>query len=135
MALVDTSRLRDELTRRGEAAFSAAVDEMALFTRAESPVDTGETRQSVTTEITSGPPFCSAVLEAPTPQARYTDEGTGPHVIEGNPLLVFEWQGRTVFFRSVNHPGSTKHVGWFSEGVVNDDRWGSALESGWALNG
>lgn len=42
---------------------------------------------------------------------------TRPHVIRGNPFLVFDWPkpngpGGTVAFRSVNHPGSdfTKYM-------------------------
>ena len=33
---------------------------------------------------------------------------TQPHIIRGNPLLVFHWPkvGRVVYFRKVNHPGS-----------------------------
>lgn len=33
---------------------------------------------------------------------------TEPHLIQGNPLLVFFWPkvGRTMFLRQVNHPGS-----------------------------
>jgi hypothetical protein len=131
---VDSSALREDLRRRAEDAFQAATEEMVVFARAETPVDTGDTREAAHIEPgASSAPLLSATLVVDTPQARYTDEGTGPHVIEGNPLLVFEWGGRTVFFRSVNHPGSTKHVGWFSERVVG--KWGDAIAGGWHRSG
>lgn len=53
--------------------------------------------------------------------ASYTDEGTDPHIIEGNPLLAFEWEGRLVIVRSVNHPGYAG-TGWFTENCT-DERW------------
>ena len=118
------------MRRRADEAFLSATDEMAIFAKAETPVDTGATRDAVRVEPgSSSPPLLSAELIVDTPQARYTDEGTAEHVIEGNPLLVFEWHGRTVFFRSVNHPGSTKHVGWFSERVLG--RWGDTITGAW----
>jgi hypothetical protein len=45
-------------------------------------------------------------VEADAPYARYVHDGTRPHVIEGNPLLVFQIGGATVFTRRVNHPGT-----------------------------
>lgn len=43
------------------------------------------------------------------PHAEFHHEGTDPHVITGNPLLVFFWEreGRVVGFPQVNHPGTT----------------------------
>jgi len=42
------------------------------------------------------------------PYAGFVSRGTPPHVIFGNPLLVFYWAkaGRMMFVRSVNHPGT-----------------------------
>lgn len=45
-------------------------------------------------------------VEADAPYARYVHDGTRPHVIVGNPLLVFQVGGATVFARRVNHPGT-----------------------------
>lgn len=43
------------------------------------------------------------------PIALIEHEGTEPHTIHGNPLLVFWWGkvGRVVAFPKVNHPGTT----------------------------
>jgi hypothetical protein len=40
--------------------------------------------------------------------AVYHHEGTRPHRIQGNPLLVFYWPkvGRVVYLRHVDHPGT-----------------------------
>jgi hypothetical protein len=59
--------------------------------------------------------------------ASYVDEGTGPHEIQGNPLLVFYWQaaGKVVFLRSVQHPG-TAATDWFTNGT-SPEIWENAL--------
>lgn len=46
--------------------------------------------------------------EGPKVQVGSEHTRTQPHVIQGNPLLVFHWAkvGRVVHFRKVNHPGS-----------------------------
>ena len=38
--------------------------------------------------------------------ASWVEDGTRPHLIVGNPWLVFEWKGVLVRFRYVNHPGT-----------------------------
>lgn len=46
--------------------------------------------------------------QPPLPYAILHHEGFPPHVIRGNPLLVFDWErhgGLTVVTPSVNHPG------------------------------
>lgn len=46
--------------------------------------------------------------DGPSVQVGSDHTRTQPHVIRGNPLLVFHWPkaGRVVYFRKVNHPGS-----------------------------
>lgn len=46
--------------------------------------------------------------EGPNVQVGSDHTRTQPHIIRGNPLLVFHWAkvGRVVYFRKVNHPGS-----------------------------
>ncbi len=44
----------------------------------------------------------------------YQDVGTGPHEITVKDAAVLS-DGVTFFGTSVNHPGSTKNVGWFSD--------------------
>src|SRR5678815_3312762 len=57
--------------------------------------------------------------------ASFTDEGTPPHLIEGNPLLAFEWEGQLVIVRSVMHPG-TEGTRWWSD-TMEDRRYEEAL--------
>lgn len=74
------------------------------------------------------------------PLGRMLNVGTRPHVIRATRarVLSFVWPAgpralaanpatARFFFPQVNHPGSTKHRGWW-DGVVNDRRWGVALD-------
>lgn len=45
-------------------------------------------------------------ITASAPHSSYIESGTRPHVIRGNPVLVFDWKGQTRFFTFVNHPGT-----------------------------
>lgn len=36
----------------------------------------------------------------------FLEEGTVPHTIRGNPLLVFQVGGKTIFTHTVSHPGT-----------------------------
>lgn len=73
------------------------------------PVKTGRLRASIAVQqshdikgrFTSG-----YEVSASAPYAAFVHEGTRPHVIEGNPLLVFQIGSTTVFTRRVNHPGT-----------------------------
>ena len=46
--------------------------------------------------------------------ASFTDEGTAPHRIFGNPLLVFYWPkvGKIMYLPRVNHPGTAPQRWW-----------------------
>lgn len=50
----------------------------------------------------------SVQVGSPLERAKWHHDGTDPHVINGNPLLVFFWgrAGRVVAFPFVNHPGT-----------------------------
>lgn len=74
------------------------------------------------------------------PLGRLLNTGTRPHVIRARRarVLSFVWPTgpralasnpatARFYFPQVNHPGSTKHRGWW-DGVVNDRRWGVALD-------
>jgi hypothetical protein len=61
--------------------------------------------------------------------AAFTEHGTRPHPIRPKRpggLLSFYWPkvGAQVWLRSVQHPGSTEHVGWFSK---TTQRWSEML--------
>lgn len=74
--------------------------------------------------------FCAAEY------AGYTDAGTAPHEIPGNPLLAFFWEDGPngpgdYVFAHVNHPGTTG-TRWFNGGDDGGEpmrsRWGQACE-------
>ncbi len=60
--------------------------------------------------------------------ASFTDEGSDPHTIEGNPLLAFNWPkvGKVMILHSVQHPG-TQGTRWWSNSV-NPDHWAEILQ-------
>lgn len=43
---------------------------------------------------------------AAAPHAKFVEDGTREHVIEGNDILHFVWNGVPVFFRRVHHHGT-----------------------------
>lgn len=73
--------------------------------RSRSP---GTLRDSIVVRIldeSNGPRF---QVGSADPVALWVHEGTVPHRIDGNPLLIFYWSkmGTVVAFRHVNHPGT-----------------------------
>ena len=65
------------------------------------PIDTGALRSSISTS-------CGGLdysITASTPYAKYIEDGTSPHVITGNPYLVWDGQINGPV-KSVNHPGN-----------------------------
>jgi hypothetical protein len=72
----------------------------------EAPIKTGHLRAHIVKRF-DGPERMLVGVQG-VPYAIYVHEGARPHVIRGNPLLVFYWPkvGKTVYFRRVNHPGN-----------------------------
>lgn len=65
------------------------------------PIDTGALRSSIST---SGGGLDYSIT-ASTPYAKYIEDGTRPHIITGNPYLI--WDGQIDGpVKSVNHPGN-----------------------------
>ena len=84
-------------------------NQVASVARRLVPVKTGTLRASIKVQQArdlKGRYSVSYDVEAGAKYAAYVHEGTRPHVIEGNPLLVFQVGGATVFTRRVNHPGT-----------------------------
>ena len=65
------------------------------------PIDTGALRSSIST---SGGGLDYSIT-ASTPYAKYIEDGTRPHVITGNPYLIWDGQINGPV-KSVNHPGN-----------------------------
>lgn len=84
-------------------------NQVATAARRLVPVKTGALRNSIKVQQArdlKGRYSVSYDVEAGAKYAAFVHEGTRPHVITGNPLLVFQVAGTTVFARKVNHPGT-----------------------------
>ena len=129
--MASMSSLLDNIRERGSEIHRDAVAVMADELDSQVPVKTGELRssQQVKASLSRGQ-VLSSTIEYPSDVASFLEDGTRPHLITGNPLLVFFWPrvGRVVFFRHVNHPGSTKRKGWFSK-IMRRPVWTRALKS------
>lgn len=129
----DVSSLRAAVVERYQAVHAEAVT--ILEDRLDAVVpDSGKAsieklRESRTVVDTSTDTVLGAQLTYLGPKADWTQYGTEAHPIDatpGGPALHFYWPkiGREIWTRHVNHPGSTKHVGWFSKIL---DTWPDAL--------
>lgn len=130
----DTRALRTKIETRARTLHGGAVNVLGRDVVANAPRDTGALARSHRVGVTT---VTGTVVKAPfaftVPYARFLETGTRPHVIRpkraGGVLVFFSAKaGRTVFARQVNHPGSTKHRGWFSS-RVNVDGWRRALRA------
>lgn len=127
MGTVDLVELRTGVEQYGELVARAGVDRVKESLDLTVPRATGELAESWFHDDGGLVHSIDYTVE----WARYQDEGTGGHTIEGDPLLSFFWPqvGRTVVLRSVWHPGSTMHVGWFSD-EVSEPAWEAACQAG-----
>lgn len=96
---------------------------------AAAPIDTGALSQSGEVSVQGTGDGAVATIKFTEDYAGFLDSGTGPHRIEGNPYLAFNWNGVDVVVRSVNHPGSTLHKGWFTDRALDDSLWGLACQA------
>ena len=65
-----------------------------------------------------------ATVEATADHAEFVTEGTPPHLIQGNPILAFEWRGAMRFYPYVSHPGTSPNP-YFGD---TTKRWGDMLQ-------
>ena len=73
----------------------------------EAPKRTGEFAQGMRQESFNTPTGGGFKVSLPAPLGRWIIDGTPAHVIAAHGrALRFVWGGETVFFRSVNHPGT-----------------------------
>lgn len=118
---VDVSGLERLVRQQAEKTAAGAARELAQDLQASAPVLTGETKAKTTVRrVGASPSTIRYRAEAQTPQAVFTDRGTRPHIIRPRraSVLRFTVAGRVVYARKVNHPGSRKHRGWFSDRVT-----------------
>ncbi len=82
------------------------------------PVDTGRLRSSIDVDDQTSADAVRIVVEVTDSEAAeyglFNDTGTRPHVIEARNASVLT-DGTTFFGKRVNHPGSTKNKGWWSD--------------------
>ena len=113
MAKLDAMRRQLERKARLTAAITASDLESRL--RRTSPVDTGNMRAYTTAKSTPTAAGARIDVKVDTPYAHIVAHGQRPHVIrprrEGG-VLVFDVGGRTVYARSVNHPGAQARTWW-----------------------
>lgn len=111
------SDLHRQLERKAFAAAQGTAREWEARLRRESPVDTGEMRAQTTVKARATPRGAKVEASVNTPYAHIVAFGQRPHQIrprrEGG-VLVFDVGGRTVFARSVNHPGAQPNDWWES---------------------
>lgn len=67
---------------------------------------TGKLRESIRFRTTESGSNVQLRVTAGVPYAGYVLKGTRPHMIEGHPLLAFQWHGDLVIVRHVHHPGT-----------------------------
>ena len=96
---------------------------------AAAPIDTGALSQSGEVSVQGTGDGAVATIKFTEEYAGFLDTGTSPHTIEGNPLLSFNWNGAQVIVHSVQHPGSHKWDGWFSDRALDDGLWGLACQA------
>ena len=130
--MADVTGLRTKVTTRARQAQAIAAAGMRTHYRRAAPHKTGATQDSVDVidfRTTGTQLRCTAV--ATTPQARYTDEGTKPHVIRPRraKALRFRYRGRIVYARKVNHPGN-KGTRWFRN--TGPRHWHTELQRAFA---
>lgn len=103
-------------------ANAAARVSVALDT-AEPRRRTGQLHASKRLRLSIGGFVSQLRAEYLAPQANFTDEGTGPHVIlpRRRKALAFRSGGRIIVVRRVNHPGN-KGTKWFRK-TVSAQAW------------
>lgn len=114
-SMADATSLRTKITTRARQAQVIASAGMKTHYRRAAPHKTGATQESVDViNFTSGPSELRCTAVATTPQAKFTDAGTEPHVIRPRraKALRFRYRGRIVYAQKVNHPGN-KGTRWF----------------------
>ena len=104
---VDTSKLNldaDKINKAVSQEIEKTAHRIERQAKELAPIDTGELRRSITTEGSGLDYEISTNLE----YSEYIEDGTSPHIINGNPYLY--WEGASHPVRSVNHPGNKAYL-------------------------
>ena len=104
---VDTSKLNldaDKVNKAVSQEIEKTAHRIERQAKELAPIDTGELRRSITTEGSGLDYEISTNLE----YSEYIEDGTSPHIINGNPYLY--WEGASHPVRRVNHPGNKAYL-------------------------
>lgn len=104
---VDTSKLNldaDKINKAVSQEIEKTAHRIERQAKELAPIDTGELRRSITTEGSGLDYEISTNLE----YSEYIEDGTSPHIINGNPYLY--WEGASHPVRRVNHPGNKAYL-------------------------
>ena len=104
---VDTSELNldaDKINKAVSQELEKTAHRIERQAKELAPVDTGELRRSITTEGSGLDYEIGTNLE----YSEYIEDGTSPHIINGNPYLY--WEGASHPVRRVNHPGNKAYL-------------------------
>lgn len=123
---VDMSSLIADLENLGLEAFAEGQQILGERMQEAAPVDTGELRDSIELTIAGGGTVITGSIAFTAPQAEWTNSGTRPHEITGNPTLAFDIGGVTVFATRVDHPGN-QGSHWF-DNLATDEEWAAAVQ-------
>lgn len=129
---IDSSQLRDRITRWGGLIFDEAVDAMVAELIVDAPLgETGDTRRGIRAERSGSPTRPSATIRSTGKGGSFVEEGTQPHEItprNATALRFLAGSGRisqpsprqriatrgggVVFAKIVHHPGMPPRP-WF----------------------
>ena len=104
---VDTSKLNldaDKINKAVSQELEKTAHRIERQAKELAPIDTGELRRSITTEGSGLDYEIGTNLE----YSEYIEDGTSPHIINGNPYLY--WEGASHPVRRVNHPGNKAYL-------------------------
>ena len=104
---VDTSKLNlnaDKVNKAVSQELEKTAHRIERQAKELTPIDTGELRRSIVTEGSGLDYEIGTNLE----YSEYIEDGTSPHIINGNPYLY--WEGASHPVRSVNHPGNRAYL-------------------------
>lgn len=118
--MADASGLRAKVVQHGDRWALRTKDALVDELRRAAPVgQSGELARTIRGQVLpGGVGRYRIVVEAPAPQASWTDQGTRPHIIRPRTkkALAFNWPkaGGKVVFRAVHHPGN-KGTHWWGD--------------------
>ena len=104
---VDTSKLNlnaDKVNKAVSQELEKTAHRIERQAKELAPIDTGELRRSIVTEGSGLDYEIGTNLE----YSEYIEDGTSPHIINGNPYLY--WEGASHPVKSVNHPGNRAYL-------------------------